>query len=556
MIDSNSHPFSHRPLRDSAGSIFASPKTAIAQETPVECPDGGLSVLVVEDNDVDFMQVAKNLRYGTRRIVLSHATSLGAALQELGLRRFDVILTDLSLPDSSGLETVKRLRAQCDDVPILVLTGLDDETVEREILQAGAQDFLPKGLAGSSWTRKAIEHAVERQHTVNEMHRVTEALQTSHRLLREQSEMRKQDNQKLERLHQTAHEFLAKASHDIRNPLTVIKEHISIVREGLAGRINYEQAEMLEKALIRADDVNTKLDDLLDSSKLDSGLLDICRQPSHVGELIDSVRTTLAQRAAMRNVELEIQADVDVPLAYCDGQKVCRVLICLAVNAINACRDSGHVRIWVRHDESEQQIRIGVTDDGIGIAAEQRDQLAARFARPGLTTDPDDKFLGLGLSIAARFCRLNLGRLHIESEPDLGSIFWFGLPVAGSVQIFPRWLEMQSAPMKYVQLISFHLNESCTPAEKRDGELLLTYLTENDELLIQASDSQWWLATSSISRSTDTRLKKATDEIARLTKARAANPALDIGIQPRAVWSLETPTAEIDQEYQRLVQHA
>ncbi|PAY18241.1 hypothetical protein CKO51_17495 [Rhodopirellula sp. SM50] len=553
MINSHSPHLHDHPL-DSVDPVVSSVKLSHSPHPSAADSDSVLSVLVVEDNDLDFLQVSKNLRHGRKRISLSHATSLGAALQELDLRYFDVILTDLSLPDSSGLETVKRLKAKCDDIPILVLTGLDDEAVEREILHAGAQDFLPKGLANSSWTRKAIEHAVQRQQSINEMSRVTAELQASHRLLREQAELREQDNRKLERMHQTAHEFLAKASHDIRNPLTVIKEHVSIVREGLAGRINLEQAAMLEKALIRADDVNNKLDDLLDSSKLDSGLLDICRRPCHVREIIDSVRETIEQRAAMRNVKLEIQSQIETPIAYCDSQKVCRVLVCLAINAINACSDSGNVRIWVRYDEPDHHIRIGVNDDGIGIQRRQRDQLAARFARPLLTTDPDDKLLGLGLSIAARFCRLNLGQLHVESEPGLGSIFWFSLPVVGSDQIFPRWLELQSAPMQYVQLLSFHLNDQCTPAEKRDSELLLTFLTENHELLIQASDAQWWLATSSIFPNVDARLKKATDDIARLTEVRAANPAFDIGIQTRGIWSLQSPIEEIDAAYQQIVQ--
>lgn len=550
MTDSNT-PFFTEPTD---GGIVV-PQTGPAHSVVPKSTSGidaQLNVLVVEDDDVDFMQIARNLQTGRKRFVLSHATTMQAALTELNSRTFDVVLADLHLPDSVGLETVQGLRDRCGAAPLLVMTGLDDESLEQQILDAGAQDYLPKALSNSNWTQKAIEHAVQRQHAINRTNRVTAELQASHRMLREQSEAREKDKQKLERLYQTAHEFLAKASHDIKGPLTVIKEHVSIVRDGLAGRINTEQASMLDKAMVRTDDVNCKLDDLLDSSKLDSGFLEICRRPCLANDIIDQVRTTLSQRAAIRKVTLEIKEDLSAIPVYCDEQRACRVLTGLGINAINACSDSGRVKVWVRHDADNGHVRIGVTDNGVGIMPQQRDLLAARFARPGLTTEPDDKLLGLGLSLAARFCRLNLGQLHVESEVGLGSIFWFDLPTIHSRDIFPRWLALQSDPMRYIQLLSFCVDKECSQTEKRDIELLLTYLTEDDELLIQQSPTQWWLASSSTSSDANTRLKETQKEIARLAEVRAANPDFDIRIAARAIWDLRTQKSQIIEEYQSL----
>ncbi|MCA9139945.1 MAG: hybrid sensor histidine kinase/response regulator [Planctomycetales bacterium] len=564
MIDSNP-PFLTNTPSPSDGGTAAPPSIGASFDQPTSAApvptiqkehevdnESQLNVLVIEDDDVDFMHLARNLRHWRNRFALSHATSLGAAIKEMESRSFDVVLTDLHLPDSVGLETVTRIRKVCDSAPILVLSGLNDETMEQEILDAGAQDYLPKSDANSSWTRKAIEHALQRQRSINEMNRITAELQTSHLLLKEQSEAQERDNQKLERLYQTGHEFLAKASHDIRGPLTVIKEHVSIVRDGLAGRINTEQATMLEKAMIRTDDVNSKLDDLLDSSKLDSGILDVCRRTCSVGDILDQTRTSLSQRAAMSKVTLDFKGDLAVPFAYCDEQKACRVLTGIGINAINACRESGHVSIWVRHDHSSSTIRIGVTDNGVGIMPQHRDLLAARFARPGLITEPDDKVLGLGLSIAARFCRLNLGQLHVESEVGLGSIFWFDIPTVDSPEIFPRWLELHSEPMRYIQLLSFCMNEDSSPAEKRDVELLLTYLTDNDELLIQNMPNQWWLASSSLTSNANVRLKEAKKEIARLADVRAASPDFDVKIESRAIWDLRTPRSKIIEAYRQV----
>lgn len=520
----------------------------------IRAPGVPLSILVVEDDDLDFLLISRHLSQGKKRFELSHAISLGAALRELETRIFDVVLTDLNLPDSRGLDTVKALREHCGNAPMIVLTSVDDEAIEQAILAAGAQDFLIKGVSDSRWTRKAIEHAVQRQHFVNETKRVTHQLQESHRLLRQQAELREQDNRKLERLYQTAHEFLAKASHDIRNPLSVIREHVSIVRDGLAGRINTEQASMLEKAMLRTDDVNAKLQDLLDSSKLDSGLLDVCRRSCHINEIIEQVRTPLAQRAALNNVDLEILPTPDTPTAFCDEEKAIRVLTNLVVNAINACGEDGNVKVWVRHDPIHEEIRIGVTDNGVGIMPSQRDRMLNRFARVGLNTEPEDKLLGLGLSMATRFCRLNLGQLHVESEVGLGSVFWFSLPTTGGAEIFPRWLSLQNGSKRRIQLLSFQLGSPCSDFEIRDAGLLLGYLADNDELLLQSEPNHWWLASGTSCDDPRVRVEKATEALSRLVDVRAAKPDFEVKIESRAFLSLDLPAERILQEYNQVVQ--
>ncbi len=552
MIESNfSTPSgNHTPPYLNSGAVV-SPDQSDAPKT-VRPLDQPLTVLVVEDDTVDFMHVSRSLRHGSPTLLLSHATTFQAAKKELAARHFDVILADLHLPDSSGPPMIKQLTELSRGAPILVLTGLIDERVEHEILDSGAQDFLPKGVASANWIRKAILHAVQRQDALNEMNHATHQLQESHKRLRHQSELREEENQKLERLYQTAHEFLAKASHDIRNPLSVIKEHVSVVRDGLVGQVNPEQTGMLEKAMVRADDVNAKLDDLLDSSKLDAGLLDICRRACTVDEIIEQVRGPLSQRAAMRGIELEVASNFRMPMAFCDEEKAARVLTGLGINAINACGESGHVNVWVRHEPREQEILIGVTDDGVGIMPSQRDRLAARFARPGLSTEPDDKLLGLGLSIATRFCRINFGRLNVTSEVGLGSVFWFSIPVVASTKVFPRWLELQRDPKRHVHLLHLSLPDQCSDSEQRDGELLVTYLTESDELLLGCSPKRWWLATSSVDSDGDARIEKARAEIHRLTQVRAASSDFRLQIKTKASWDLLQPVHEIVSEFRSI----
>lgn len=122
-----------------------------------------IRVLLIEDDLVDAQLLKRTLAKATSvGFVQTHVDRLSEALKLLDSERFEVILLDLSLPDSSGLETFTDLRSQSPDIPIVVLTGLDDETLALEAVQRGAQDYLVKGQGDSSLLVRSIRYAIER----------------------------------------------------------------------------------------------------------------------------------------------------------------------------------------------------------------------------------------------------------------------------------------------------------------------------------------------------------------------------------------------------------
>jgi phosphoserine phosphatase RsbU/P len=131
-------------------------------------------VLLVEDSEDDFqlMRLALHERCGS----LVRVELLSQALRQLAAERFDVAIVDLSLPDSHGLETFTRLHAQAPDLPIIVLTGYEDEDLGLRTVQRGAQDYLVKGLARDSLVR-ALHYAIERKHAQLEVARYARELQ-------------------------------------------------------------------------------------------------------------------------------------------------------------------------------------------------------------------------------------------------------------------------------------------------------------------------------------------------------------------------------------------
>ena len=122
-----------------------------------------IRLLYVEDNPGDFRLIQIMLRSeGAGLITMEHADRLTTGLDRLGGGNFDLILLDLGLPEIQGLETLRQFMTQVADIPILVLTGLDDETVGLQAVQEGAQDYLIKGKITAALLVRAIRYAIER----------------------------------------------------------------------------------------------------------------------------------------------------------------------------------------------------------------------------------------------------------------------------------------------------------------------------------------------------------------------------------------------------------
>jgi two-component system, cell cycle sensor histidine kinase and response regulator CckA len=123
-----------------------------------------IHVLLIEDNPGDRRLLQELLRdVASVQIKLEHADCLGGGLKRLSESHFDVILLDLFLPDSQGFETFNQFYQQEQDVPIVVTTGLNDETLALKAVQEGAQDYLVKGQITGELLVRSIRYAIERK---------------------------------------------------------------------------------------------------------------------------------------------------------------------------------------------------------------------------------------------------------------------------------------------------------------------------------------------------------------------------------------------------------
>lgn len=132
--------------------------------------DDAIAVLLVEDNTADAVLLMELLQDSEAESwQVTHAKRLHLALEHLHQNEFDVILLDLSLPDSQGLDTVTQVQTVAPYVPIVVLTGLQDKTIARHAVAQGAQDYLVKGQLTSELLLKTVSYAIERAHILKRL---------------------------------------------------------------------------------------------------------------------------------------------------------------------------------------------------------------------------------------------------------------------------------------------------------------------------------------------------------------------------------------------------
>ena len=346
-----------------------------------------------------------------------------------------------------------------------------------------------KDVISTETLRRSIHYAVHRQLAVRENLTLLKRLKENEQLL-------KRKNRRLTSLYQTANQFVDNVSHEFRTPLTVIKEYSWLIRDGLAGEVNQEQQRMLNVVIDRVDDLNTMVDDMLDMSKIRAGLLGASRNPCSLMDIVRNVLPTLERKAQVRSVQLESTVDELLPLIYCDGEKLGRVVINLVANAIKFCGRPGIVRLWAKDNPQAKEVVIGVTDDGAGIAVEHLEAIFERFKQLENDVDRSTKGFGLGLNIAKNLVELNLGTMRVESKPGQGSTFSFTVPWADPTEVTRRYLSQISELRRKsiaVSLVNAEIDESATELQAHDVDLFLSYQLRRNDLLFRGDPRRWFI---------------------------------------------------------------
>ncbi|MFZ5829101.1 MAG: ATP-binding protein [Planctomycetota bacterium] len=511
---------------------------------------GEINVLLIEDNPGDAELVKKAFARSGSRFRPHHSERLAHGIEQLTQKHFDLVLLDLSLPDSDGLGGLKRIREVAPDVPIVVLTSLDSEQTAVSALEQGAQDYLVKHEVIPEVLNRTVRYAIHRQQSRT----VIEKLLAE---VRAHGELMQRKNRRLARLYKMAHRFVDNVSHEFRTPLTVIKEYVSLVREGLIGEINEEQARMLDIVSVRADDLNTMVDDMLDVSKLEAGVLAVWRKSEQIADIVEHVRPGLERKAAVRDVTLEFRIDERLPAVYCDAEKAARVIINLAVNAIKFSGKPGVVRVWAKRSDNGRDVLLGVTDNGPGIPPEALTEIFKRFKQLEAAVRGSTKGFGLGLNIARELVALNFGEMHIESTVGQGSTFAFTVPISEPREILRRYLRRLrrvAGRSAVVSLLAVGIGEQTEPDLAEDVDAFLNYLLRRNDLLFRVNHCCWIVVLSAGREERLGFLARAAEAIRDVNRNRPRGPLPEIDIRTTGAWRIARGPRRILRKFERLTE--
>jgi two-component system, NtrC family, sensor kinase len=405
---------------------------------------GPKRLLAVDDSATYRQTLAEQLRQEGYDVVL--AASGEEALELLGVQTIDCILLDLVMPGLSGQETCRRIKqsARWRDIPLVMLTGREDREAMIEGINAGADDYIAKS-ADFEVLKARLRAQLRRKHFEDENRRIHEELvRLNERTLAEQKMndyalALEQSNRQLAQARERAEEesrfksrFLANMSHELRTPLNAIIGFSELLEEEMFGPLIPRQKEYVQHVLAGGRHLLNLVNDILDISKIEAGRMQLRREWTPLGPIVESARGLVRPLADKGSIKIEVQLPATLPDLYVDPVRVKQILYNLLSNAIKFSSPGGVVALTAAIDGPG--LMVSCRDTGRGIRREDLPRLFREFEQ----LDPAEgqgsrEGTGLGLALTRRLVELHGGSISAISELGQGSTFSFTIPTLRGV---------------------------------------------------------------------------------------------------------------------------
>lgn len=408
--------------------------SSILNSAADELEDVNPVVLLVDDQAMIGEAVRRLLMRETD--ITFHYCASGTEARATAIRvQPTVILQDLVMPQIDGLQLLQEYQA-CPDtgkIPVIVLSTKEDPQTKKQAFELGASDYLVK-LPDQIELIARIRHHSTAYIAQQQRDKAMDALSVA---LRDKSE------------------FMRIASHDLKNPLTVILGSARLLEERVAKAQSGDEAEvntqLVQVILRQADQMRKLVEDYLDAQAIEDGQLKLQLVTGDLNKVVSNVLADLQGYADSKDSVLHMELDDSLPAANFDAGRVAQVTINLCSNALKFSPKGSEV--WVRTtavtslpnasetdsgtsefasdpNAGTRYALLQVQDQGPGLLPEEMKQLFRRYGKLSARPTGNEKSTGLGLSICKRLVELHGGKIGaLTNEGGEGSTFWFALPL-------------------------------------------------------------------------------------------------------------------------------
>lgn len=378
-------------------------------QEPLKMPENAI-ILVIDDEQAIRDACCQVLSKAGYEMQTAEDGNVG--LEKVAEARPDLVLVDLKMPRTSGMEVLEKIAEMDPSIICVVITGYATIESAVEAMKRHAYDFLSKPFTPDQ-LRIVVKRGLERRRLAMEAER-----------LRHEKELMQKN-------------FVTLVSHQLRSPLASARQYFSVIREGFAGDVTDKQKQIIERASKYLDDLMQLISDWLDMSRIDSSRIAEKLEPVALGSLLSEVLELVKPLAEAEQVTLNLrpcQGDCEV---FGDQRSLKQAIMNLVSNAIQYNREGGAVTISTRNEAREtrpagrsgkDEVVVEISDTGIGISRENLPFIFDEFFRVKSSETQRIAGSGLGLPIVKRIVEAHNGRIRVRSEPGKGTTFSIYLP--------------------------------------------------------------------------------------------------------------------------------
>lgn len=364
------------------------------------------SILIVDDEEG--LQTSLVKAFGMEGYRAEGAGSALEALERMKHTRFDVLLTDLLMPDIDGIGLLERARLSFPSLVVILMTGA--ATVESAVraLKGGAYDYILK-----PFTLAEIFHVVRRG--------------LEQQRLKEENVQLSEINRRLQEIDQIKSNLLSAITHEFRTPLTIMHGWLDLLLGNHFGKLPAEQEECLGAVRRSAVRLGRLISNLLDYVEHEPDMAAREFLPVSLADVLRDAVAELAPDCAERGVQLSLDVDPALPAVQANAERLRLLFFNLMENAVKFNEPEGQVQVRAWGDR--QMVEVTITNTRGEIPAERIPRLLQPFTQGDMSLTRAAGGLGLGLAVARSIVDAHGGELAVESGRDKGTTVRIRLPL-------------------------------------------------------------------------------------------------------------------------------